>query len=99
MSRQINYSNPSARDKQHMDQRPWLHDEVARLADEPEEEMEDEQIDLNTLKAAELRELCDENGLDTTGTKPQLIERLVEFFDNEAEDSEDDGGDGEEQTS
>jgi hypothetical protein len=41
------------------------------------------------MKVAELRAALSEHELDTKGTKPVLVARLKEFFDNEADGKDD----------
>lgn len=48
---------------------------------------EDVEIDLSKLKKAELVTLAEERGLDTSGTKEELIQRIVED-DTEEDDPE-----------
>jgi len=43
-------------------------------------------VDLDTLKKDELVELAEERGLDTSGTKAELKERILADMDEEEED-------------
>lgn len=57
--------------------------------DQPAADVADEEeLDLDTLKKDELVELASERGLDTSGTKAELKERIL--ADQEADDEEDD---------
>lgn len=65
------------------------------VAVEPEappvvEEVVDEVIDLESLKVAELRALCEERGLDPKGKKAELIAKL-----SDSEEGEEDGEESE----
>lgn len=49
------------------------------------EESDAEEVDLNTLKKAELVELAEERGLATSGNKEELIARIQADLDEEEE--------------
>jgi hypothetical protein len=48
-------------------------------------ESDDDEVDLDTLTKAELIELAEERGLDTSGTKADLKERILADEDDEEE--------------
>eukprot|EP00800_Vazella_pourtalesii_P007918 TRINITY_DN2107_c0_g1_i1.p1 TRINITY_DN2107_c0_g1~~TRINITY_DN2107_c0_g1_i1.p1 ORF type:complete len:597 (+),score=136.95 TRINITY_DN2107_c0_g1_i1:61-1851(+) len=45
--------------------------------------LQDEQINPSTLTVAKLREALEEKGLETTGRKPELVERLTEALEDQ----------------
>jgi hypothetical protein len=51
-----------------------------------EEVAETEDVDLDSLKKAELQELAESRGLDTSGTKDELKERILADMDDEDEE-------------
>lgn len=51
---------------------------LEEVEEEPEVEAEEELLDLTKLSAKELRALCKERDLDTSGKKSELIARLEE---------------------
>ena len=70
MAREIDYDNLSADDRQYLADRPWLP--------QPDDEIIDEDsYEANTV--AELKQLCEERDLETGGKKQDLIDRLVEW--------------------
>jgi hypothetical protein len=61
---------------------------VVEATPEPVVEVVDEVIDLETLKVAELRALCEERGLDPKGKKAELIAKLSDSEEGEDDDEE-----------
>jgi hypothetical protein len=50
------------------------------------EDVDDDEVDLDTLTKAELIELAEERGLDTSGTKADLKQRILDDEDDEADE-------------
>jgi hypothetical protein len=50
-----------------------------------EEVAETEDVDLDSLKKDELKELAESRGLDTSGTKAELVERIAADMDEDEE--------------
>ena len=61
---------------------------TAAPVEEAPEEVIDEVIDLDSLTYNELRALCKERGLDTSGKKADLIAKLSESKEGEDDDGE-----------
>ena len=49
---------------------------------------EDDEVDLSKLHKAELVELAEERGLDTSGTKAELIERILDDQDEDPDEED-----------
>ena len=61
---------------------------VEEVIQEPNEETEESEVDLGSMKLKELREYAEELGLNSKGKRAEVEDRIREFLDNQ-EDSED----------
>jgi SAP domain-containing protein len=102
MGRQIDVDNMTVDDVAHLRQRPWLVDEAKQVhgVDDIEERMdeveqkaadEEKQVvesgDYESLNWAQLRELAASRNLDRSGKKAELVQRLKEDDEYQAERS------------
>tara|TARA_R110000751_G_scaffold109345_7_gene206452 strand:- start:7260 stop:7577 length:318 start_codon:yes stop_codon:yes gene_type:complete len=73
------YKQVSADGKLTIDEILDIADDVEDIVDDIEAKTKEMKKQYNAKKKAELIALCEEKGLDTTGTKADLIARLAEL--------------------
>jgi len=77
------YKQVSADGKLSIDEILDIADDVEDIVDDVEGKVKEMKKQYNAKKKAELVALCEEKGLDTTGTKAELIARLADSVEKD----------------